>query len=311
MAFIPVTTYALGIQVLIGGQTVTLVDVPNSAWFATYVRSSAEAGIVSGYKNQQGELTGKFGPSNNITIAEALKIAVEGAGFDAESYGRVIDSGVQHWSAPYVATAKAEHFAVIDARTRLDSPATRAEVAAIFTSAFGVNVSSVMESEYNDVETSTEYAQSIDALTRDEVVSGDTNVSGNAVGTFRPYDYINRAEVAKMVITARTAYGTPGEGRLPNDAAIEEGTVLYTESGFSPQVLHIKQGESVTFKNETTGDMWVASNPHPTHTDLSSFDAQKGMGQGRTYIYTFNKIGTWGYHNHANAQHTGTIVVEE
>lgn len=50
--------------------------------------------------------------------------------------------------------------------------------------------------------------------------------------------------------------------------------VTYTDSGFSPNNLTIKNGQTVTFKNEGPGDMWVASAPHPTHTDYPEFDAK-------------------------------------
>ena len=314
LAFLtPITTSALGIQVMINGQTVVFADVPQSAWFSTYVRSTAEAGIVSGYKDTQGNLTGKFGPSNNITIAEALKIAVEGAGYDDELYGARVASGVDHWASSYVSVAKAEGFTVIDERVRLDIPATRAEVAAIFTSAFDVNTETPVGNRYDDVTVSTTHAFSIEALSRDGVVSGDTDIHGRATGTFRPNDRINRAEVAKMVSEARIQYGTPGQGKAPSEEGTEqsEGNVVtYTSSGFSPQVLRVKKGESVTFKNMTTGLLWVASDPHPLHTSLPSFDALKGISQGEIYIYTFTKIGSWGFHNHASASHKGTIIVE-
>src|SRR3989338_7678952 len=179
----PLSALALGIQVMIDGQAVTFNDVPQTAWFAAHVRSAAEAGIVNGYKDEQGKLIGLYGPSNNITIAEALKIQVEGAGYDERLYASRIESGFDHWSSMYASVAKGEGFAVIDARARLDSPATRAEVAALLTSAFRVDMSAVtIGTRYSDVSGSTTYATSIEVLSRDGVVSGDTDIKGNATG---------------------------------------------------------------------------------------------------------------------------------
>lgn len=309
----PTAALALGIQVVIDGKTVTLFDVSQSAWYATYVRTAAEAGIVSGYEDTQGNPTGEYGPSNRITIAEALKIAVEGAGYDSDAYGRVIASGYSdHWASKYVSVAKAENFAIAQGTLHLDRSATRAEVASMFTSAFLVNIEvSPTDSRFTDVNTSTEGAASIEALSRDEVVSGDTDENGKATGTFRPLDAINRAEVAKIVILAREQYETPGEGRAPveNDAQAEH-VVTYTDEGFSPRVLRVKKGDQVLFKNETTTSMWVASGPHPYHTDLESFDAQRPFEQGETYSYVFTQIGTWNYHNHYMSEDEGSIVVE-
>jgi len=61
---------------------------------------------------------------------------------------------------------------------------------------------------------------------------------------------------------------------------------------------------------------------HPTHTvypgsdvkkcgsDESIFDACKGLEQGESFSFTFNEIGSWGYHDHLRASTTGKIVVE-
>jgi hypothetical protein len=124
---VPVTGMAAGIQVIINGQTVVFTDVQSAMWFAPYVREAAEAGIVNGYKDSRGNLTGKYGPSNSITIAEALKIAVEGAGYDAALYGSRIDSGISstHWASPYFSVAKSEDFDFLSLKARIDRPATR------------------------------------------------------------------------------------------------------------------------------------------------------------------------------------------
>ncbi len=313
---LPLTALALGIQVMIDGKAVTFVDVPQTAWFASYVQGAAEGGIVSGYKDEYGELTGNYGPANNITIAEALKIAVEGAGYDEQLYASRIESGFDHWASPYASVANGEGFAVIDARTRLDSPATRAEVAALFTSSFQVDLEGMsIGSRYNDVSLATHYGDSIEVLSRDGVVSGDTDVRGQATGTFRPTQFINRAEVAKMIMEARGKYGTPGEGRTPSeeqgdDSTDAGNTVTYDDGGFSPMILRIKVGDTVTFQNTSGGALWVASNPHPVHTALPGFDAGKGILSGDFFTYTFTKIGSWSFHNHLNSRHGGTIIVE-
>ncbi len=311
MVMIPTIASAAGIQVMIDGKAIVFTDVPTNAWFATYVQQAAEAGIVNGYKDTRGNLTGKYGPSNSITIAEALKIAIEGAGYDDQLYGSLVDSGMKnHWASGYMAVAKAEQFDFLKLQARIDRPATRAEVASMFASAFRVDMSTAMtvDSRYTDVKSSTMFAQSIEALSRDDVLSGDTDVQGQAVGTFRPTQKINRAEVAKMVITARAKYGEPGQGRRPAEG--EASVVSYTNAGFSPAVLRVKAGTTVTFRNDSGEDLWVASNPHPTHTGLSGFDASDAIGQSATYAFTFTRLGTWGYHNHLHSSVGGTIIVE-
>jgi len=210
----PMAGQALGIDVMIEGQMVNFVDVSTSAWFSSYVKAAAEAGIVTGYKDESGRPTGKFVPQNNITVAEALKIASEGAGYDENAYATVLQSGSDHWSSSYLSVARGEEFPVAS-RSTVEHHATRAEVAALMAAAFRVDVQTSVLNRYTDVDAGTQFGASIEALSRDDIVGGDTSATGEAVGTFRPTDLINRAEVTKMVIQARAKYGMPGKGRTP------------------------------------------------------------------------------------------------
>jgi plastocyanin len=305
---VPMAAAALGIQVIIDGQSITFVDVPQSAWFATYVHDAAEAGIVTGYKDASGKLTGKFGPEKSITVAEALKIASESAGYDESLYGTLITSGITHWASAYMSVAKGEHFAILSDRIRLDTPATRAQVASMFTSAFRVNVSATPTgtSGFNDVKMDTQYAASIEALAADKIVSGDTDVNNQATGTFRPLDPINRAEVVKIAMGARAKYGQPGKDRTPTN---ESGAtlVLYRgTNGFVPSVLHVKLGTSVVFRNDSSESLRIASNPLSNYPEL---DSKNMIQPGAEYSFTFQRIGTWSFNNYMNPSRTGTIVV--
>lgn len=49
-------------------------DVNNDSWYAKYVLYAYEEGYVSGYRDEAGNLTGKFGPENTITRGEMAKI---------------------------------------------------------------------------------------------------------------------------------------------------------------------------------------------------------------------------------------------
>lgn len=86
--------------------------------------------------------------------------------------------------------------------------------------------------------------------------------------------------------------------------------VLYTSLGFSPATLEIKVGDSVTFKNESGKGMWVASNPHPVHSEHSEFDAEISVANGNSWTFTFEKAGSYAYHNHLNSSQGGKIIVE-
>lgn len=79
---------------------------------------------------------------------------------------------------------------------------------------------------------------------------------------------------------------------------------------FDPATVTIPVGATVVFTNNGQALHWPASDPHPTHTDLSGFDAKKGLATGEKYSYTFATKGTFGMHDHLNAKMKGSIVVQ-
>ncbi|MDO8492516.1 MAG: cupredoxin domain-containing protein [bacterium] len=87
-------------------------------------------------------------------------------------------------------------------------------------------------------------------------------------------------------------------------------TVTYTSNGFSPDSATIKVGDTVTFVNQSDGSMWLASSPHPVHTDYPEFDEKEAVANGGSYKFTFSKAGSWAYHNHLSPGKRGTIVVQ-
>ncbi len=108
--------------------------------------------------------------------------------------------------------------------------------------------------------------------------------------------------------------GDGGSRNAPQDTPIaeseekvEENTVIYADSGFSPNSLNVKIGTTVKFINESNRQMWVASDPHPVHTDYSSFDQ---LSDGDEYSFTFTEAGSYPYHNHLVPTDTGIVTVE-
>lgn len=111
---------------------------------------------------------------------------------------------------------------------------------------------------------------------------------------------------------------TPAETSEPtNETPVEamtaeEVTVEYSAAGFSPATVTVKKGTTVKFINKTGKTASIASNPHPVHTDYPAFDQWKSAAKGKDeYDFTFDKVGTWGYHDHLNSEMKGTVVVTE
>lgn len=86
-----------------------------------------------------------------------------------------------------------------------------------------------------------------------------------------------------------TAQPTSGEtGTMKKAAAV----VTYTDNGFVPNPVTIKKGETVKWDNESSEQMWVASDPHPIHTDYPGFDELTSIRKGGSYLFTFDKAGS-------------------
>ncbi len=115
--------------------------------------------------------------------------------------------------------------------------------------------------------------------------------------------------------TGKTVEGIPGQAKTY--------TVEITSSGFSPKELSINKGDTVTWVNSDTAEHWPASAMHPTHTvypgsniekcgtseEPNLFDSCRGIPSGESYSFTFNEVGSWGYHDHIVNGLYGKIVV--
>jgi plastocyanin len=101
----------------------------------------------------------------------------------------------------------------------------------------------------------------------------------------------------------------------------ETVVVTYTASGFSPASVTVNVGDTVRFVNEGNREMWIASDVHPTHERYSGTTRSEHCAdltatpfdqceRGASYSFMFDQAGTWGYHNHVQANHLGEVIVE-
>ncbi len=100
---------------------------------------------------------------------------------------------------------------------------------------------------------------------------------------------------------------TPETSSNPGDAG---RFVEYVSGGFSPNEIQIVPGTTVTFVNKTSQPLWVASDPHPAHTNLAGFDSKALLGQGESYAFTFENMGKWDFHNHMSPGMKGRVIVK-
>lgn len=122
--------------------------------------------------------------------------------------------------------------------------------------------------------------------------------------------------LAFVVLPQDSKYDAPSQETAPETARPVSSTIniTYDNNGFSPREIIITKGTTVTFDNMTEIPMWVASDPHPAHTDYPELDVIRVNGQypepKNDFSFVFDREGIWTYHNHNMPEHTATVIVK-
>lgn len=138
------------------------------------------------------------------------------------------------------------------------------------------------------------------------------------------YTTSNNSAAVEMSVNQNTDQTSNTAASTTTQSAPMNVTVTYGPGGFSPQSITVAKGGTVTWVAAPGADeLWVASNPHPTHEgyDGTTRDQHCAAGYagpapfdqcaaGTTFSFMFTKVGTWGYHNHGNHSDTGTVIVQ-
>ncbi len=172
--------------------TIPFKDTDDDQWYTRFVADAVDREIVSGYA---GDLVGYYGPGDNVTVAEILKMALKGNGH-SEQDGTVLNPyAIEHWAEGYFVTAEEIGLTLVANATRKpDEGATRSEVLRVLFEAGDVDVPETTEEVFSDVSLAHENADYVMYAYELGIVSGDDNAD-----TFRPDDTVNRAEAAKIL----------------------------------------------------------------------------------------------------------------
>lgn len=169
-------------------------DTDDNEWYTTFVAPMKDRGIISGFKDADGNDIGEYRPGNNVTVAETLKIALGSAGEETSEGTPKLSRALNHWAKAYVKRAEELSLDVVnDGELDLNRNATRAEVVRIMLEAAGVDPAAVSSTDFSDLPTSHEHAKFVQLAKDLGIVSGDDGTTN-----FRPDEPINRAEVAKI-----------------------------------------------------------------------------------------------------------------
>ena len=198
------------VSIVDSGDNVSLHDVGKGDWFAQYVLRVAKAGILSGYRDEAGMLTGEFGPGNSVTVGELAKIAHTLAGISIDAYqGKdpLNPSAIGLWFSSFVASAEGLGWTIYDDAT-IDAtrPATRAEVVTTLLQSLDVPIKWQHGSMFTDVNVHTMHAAAIETAAADDVIQGRNDPDGNSLHQFAPNEPINRAEMAKVLSSMMDKY---------------------------------------------------------------------------------------------------------
>lgn len=174
-------------------------DLELDHWSMEYVFELREEGVIDGYRDDEGNLLGEYGPGDNVTIAELLKMAIEANGVGVEALGGEgsdVDDEM-HWAekAGYVAYAKEVGLDKLVDLSDLNKAATREEAAIIIAKIFGYDVEREWRSDFKDYDG--KFKGYVQAVYDEGVFTGQ-----GETGEFDGESNLNRAEVAKVIRSA-------------------------------------------------------------------------------------------------------------
>jgi plastocyanin len=87
-------------------------------------------------------------------------------------------------------------------------------------------------------------------------------------------------------------------------------TITYDGSSFSLSANSVKSGGTVKVMNTSSNkNLEFDSDPHPAHTNNSELNAG-AIQPGKSVVFTLDKKGKWGFHNHLNSSQHGELTVE-
>lgn len=100
--------------------------------------------------------------------------------------------------------------------------------------------------------------------------------------------------------TQSNPYGAPANQKQTQGLPVESNSVNIQNFSFSPSVLTVKKGATVTWTNNDSA-------PHQIKSDAFNSDS---LGNGQSFSFTFNSIGSFDYICSVHPSMTAKVVVE-
>jgi plastocyanin len=132
---------------------------------------------------------------------------------------------------------------------------------------------------------------------------------------------MRKLHVASVIETIQSFTKNRLSNRILNNKPAPKKTIVASEkvsttlisitgSGFIPKTVKIKTGDTVTWTNTDSAPHQIASDPHPTHTAVPGLLGDP-IDKNETFSFTYEKTGTFTYHDELNPLSiTGTVEVD-
>ncbi|MDA1060163.1 MAG: S-layer homology domain-containing protein, partial [bacterium] len=175
-----------------GENSVEFYDVEfgeNPAWYWDDVMTTRKKGIINGYSDDDG-LTGYFGPGDNVTYAEALKMTLEAAGYGEASHNENI-----FWYEGYLVRLDELSLPGLNRGSyEWNATAPRGDILMMVNGIFGLEAVDYVDGTFPDVSAS-------DSIADDAMASYLAGIFTGAgeTGNLNPNDFIDRASFAKVI----------------------------------------------------------------------------------------------------------------
>lgn len=116
-------------------------------------------------------------------------------------------------------------------------------------------------------------------------------------------DNMNEMEMSQSENTPAVQENSSQPANVTSQADAVE--VEIKDYAFTPATIKVKAGTTVTWTNKDTVQ-------HDVVADKESDDAPKSklLAKGESYSFTFNQVGTYGYHCSPHPFMKGTVIVE-
>lgn len=171
--------------------TGNFTDVPETAWFYTYVKTAYEYALANGTSAKQFSPDGKFTVAQALTAAANIHVAYTGGSIDT--------AGAANWYDPYVNYCVANGIVKAGQFADYSKNITRGDMAVVFASILPAEAyTAVRDGACPDVTDAMPCAAAVQKLYRAGIVGGDAGT-----GNYRPSDEIVRSEAC--VIFTRIA----------------------------------------------------------------------------------------------------------